>query len=252
MDGLRQLVHPAGRDAADPGLLDHRDEGFLRGLARLQEAREVAALPELRHLEVQHAQTGIERALSIPVAPGRALIGPLVPAGADQALDIGLHDQLQNRLGDGAKKVTLVVLCEQLGKVHVGLGHPLAGRALRSNVPRGGVSGWFVVEVAKLHLDHTPPLSADLALPNRLPANGWPPGITPAAPVKLHHVRGHYFSWGCVDGSKWIVRFQPKSWVICIQRKTVRSNAHHAFQVPGPNRPRSPNWISNTYRARPA
>jgi transposase len=34
-----------------------------------------------------------------------------------------------------------------------------------------------MVEVAKLHLDHTP---------------RWPPGITPAAPVKLHHVRGHY------------------------------------------------------------
>ena len=120
---LRQFVDAAGRDAADPGLLDHRHQGLLRGLARLQEAREVAALPELRHLEVQRAQTGIESALSIPVAPGRALIGPLVLAGADQAFDIGLHDQLQNGLGDGAKEVATVLLCQKLGKVHVGLGH---------------------------------------------------------------------------------------------------------------------------------
>ena len=40
-----------------------------------------------------------------------------------------------------------------------------------------GVSVWFVVEVAKLHLDHTP---------------RWPPEITPLTAQKLHHVRGHY------------------------------------------------------------
>ena len=36
---------------------------------------------------------------------------------------------------------------------------------------------WSVVEVAKLHLDHTP---------------RWPPEITPNEQVKLHHVLGHY------------------------------------------------------------
>jgi hypothetical protein len=40
-----------------------------------------------------------------------------------------------------------------------------------------GVSVWFVVEVAKLHLDHTP---------------RWPPEITPLTAQKLHHVRGRY------------------------------------------------------------
>jgi hypothetical protein len=34
-----------------------------------------------------------------------------------------------------------------------------------------------VVEVAKLHLDHTP---------------RWPPEITPLTAQKLHHVRGRY------------------------------------------------------------
>ena len=40
-----------------------------------------------------------------------------------------------------------------------------------------GVSVWFVVEVAKLHLDHTP---------------RWPPEITPKTALNLHHVRGRY------------------------------------------------------------
>ncbi|WP_434063273.1 hypothetical protein [Gemmobacter denitrificans] len=46
-----------------------------------------------------------------------------MPTGTDQALDIGLHDQLQHSLSYAAKKVTLIVLGQKLGQVHVGLGH---------------------------------------------------------------------------------------------------------------------------------
>jgi hypothetical protein len=120
---LRQFIDTAGGHAADPRLLDHGDQGLLRSLARLQEAGEIAALPQLRNLEVQRAQTGIECALSIPVAPSRTLIGPLVLAGADQAFDIGLHDQLQHSLGNGAKKIAAILLLKKLGKVHGCLGH---------------------------------------------------------------------------------------------------------------------------------
>jgi hypothetical protein len=38
---LHQLVDPAGRHAADPSFLDHRDERLLGGLARLEKRREV-------------------------------------------------------------------------------------------------------------------------------------------------------------------------------------------------------------------
>ena len=65
--------------------------------------RGVAALPQLRRLEVQSAQ-GIQ-ARSIPVLPGRALIRPLMLANADQVLNIGLYDQLQYGLGDSAKRI---------------------------------------------------------------------------------------------------------------------------------------------------
>ena len=57
------------------------------------------------------------------VAPGRALAAAFVPAGADQAFDIGLHDQLKDGRGDAAQEISLIVLCQKLGQVHVGLGH---------------------------------------------------------------------------------------------------------------------------------
>jgi hypothetical protein len=44
---LHELVDAAGGDAAHVGLLDDRDERLLGAPARLQEAREVAAPPEL-------------------------------------------------------------------------------------------------------------------------------------------------------------------------------------------------------------
>ena len=121
--GLHQIVDASGRNTADPGFLDHRHQRLLRGLAGLEEAREVAALPQLRHPQVQRAQTGVEGAIPIAVAPGRALAAAFMAAGADQAVDIGLHDQLKDGLGDTAKQITLIVLLQKLGQVHVGLGH---------------------------------------------------------------------------------------------------------------------------------
>lgn len=73
-------------------------------------------LAQLRHLQVQRAQTGIERALPIPVALGRAVAIALVPTGTDQAIDIGLHDLLQDGLCDAAQKVALIVLGKNFGQ----------------------------------------------------------------------------------------------------------------------------------------
>lgn len=100
--GLHKLVDPAGGDAADPSLLDHRDQGLLRRPARLQEAREVGTLPQLRHPQVQCAEPRLQLAVAIAVAPGLAAVAALVAAGANYALDVVLHQQLQHRLGDGA------------------------------------------------------------------------------------------------------------------------------------------------------
>ena len=42
------------------------------------------------------------------VAPGRALAAALVPTGADQAVDITLHDQLKNGLGNAAQEMPIL------------------------------------------------------------------------------------------------------------------------------------------------
>jgi hypothetical protein len=47
-------------------------------------------------------------------AIGRALAGPLVPAGADQALHVGLHQQLHHSLGDAAQEVAIAGFGQQL------------------------------------------------------------------------------------------------------------------------------------------
>ena len=57
---LRQVVHPPGRHAVDPGFLDHGDQRLLRRLARLQERREVAALPQLGDAQLQAAQPRVQ------------------------------------------------------------------------------------------------------------------------------------------------------------------------------------------------
>jgi hypothetical protein len=98
--------------------LDHGHQCLLGGLPCLEEAWEIAALPQLGHPQVQRAQTGIERALSIPVAPGRAFAAAFVPSGADEAFHIRLHDQLQHGLGNAAQEVSLIVLGQKLGQVH--------------------------------------------------------------------------------------------------------------------------------------
>jgi hypothetical protein len=115
---LHQLIDAPGRDATNPRFLDYSHQRLLRGLAGLEKPREVAALPQLRHPQVQRAQTGIESALSIPVPPGRAFAAALMPASADQTFHIGLHDQLQDGFGNAAQEVTLIVLGQKLGQVH--------------------------------------------------------------------------------------------------------------------------------------
>jgi len=52
----------------------------------------------------------------VTVAPGGPLAVALVTPGADQPLDIGLHQQLQHRLSHGSQKISLTSLLQQLGQ----------------------------------------------------------------------------------------------------------------------------------------
>src|SRR6187455_828090 len=149
---LHQVVHPPGRHAADPGLLNDRDQCFLRPLPGLQERRKIAALPQLRDAQLQRSKPGVQAALAEAVAPGRALAVALVAAGPDQAFDVGLHQQLQHRLRHAAQEIAFPDLLQKLSKRQSLLGHRVLSPA------------W--VEVSQLHLSRSA---------------WWPPPATPPA-----------------------------------------------------------------------
>ena len=80
---------------------------FSDGLARLEERREVAALPQLRDAQLQAAKPRVQRPVAVAVAVGLPLAGPLVASGADQAFHVGLHQQLHHGLGHAAQEVAI-------------------------------------------------------------------------------------------------------------------------------------------------
>jgi hypothetical protein len=124
---LHQPVDLARGHAVDRGLLDDRDQGLLGPPARLQEAREVAALAELGDGQLDLADPGIPGPWAIPVAVGEAVGGALTELGADLCDDVGLH-QLRGHPGHRlAQHISVLVgqqLVGQLGSGHPGpLGH---------------------------------------------------------------------------------------------------------------------------------
>ncbi len=121
--GLHEVVDAPGRDATDPGLLDHRDQSFLGHLAGLEERREVAALAELGDAQLERAQARVEAAVAVAVAVVQPVGRALVARRADHAFDVGLHQDLQHGLGHGAQKVALTGLLHELGQCHPLLGH---------------------------------------------------------------------------------------------------------------------------------
>jgi hypothetical protein len=63
-----QISEWPGRDAADPGFLDHRNRRLLGGLARLEKRREVRPLAHLGNAQLKRAEAGVEAALAIAIA----------------------------------------------------------------------------------------------------------------------------------------------------------------------------------------
>src|SRR4051794_15843029 len=96
---LHQLIDPPSRDPAHIGLLDHRHQRLLRALARLQEAREIAALAQLGDLQLDLPGSGVPAPSPVAVAMRRSIIGPaLAQLGADQLCHLGLHELARDRL----------------------------------------------------------------------------------------------------------------------------------------------------------
>ena len=119
---LDEAVDLARGDAVDVGLLDDRDQRLLGTPARMQEAREVAALAQLRDLKLDLPGARVPRPRPIAVALRHALAGDLTELGADLPGDLGLH-QLGDHPRDALAHDIGVLAAHQLVD-HLRSGHP--------------------------------------------------------------------------------------------------------------------------------
>jgi len=107
---LDQLVHPPRRDPADVRLLHHRQQRLLRAPARLEEAREVAALTDLGDLQLDLPGPGVPPPRPIPVAMRRPILrATLAVLGADQLRHLELQHLRRHRSGRLADHIGVLI-----------------------------------------------------------------------------------------------------------------------------------------------
>ena len=210
-DGAQGSVHPPRRDAAHPGLLDHRDQGLLRGLPGLKKGREVTSLSQLRDAELQAAHARVERAVAVAVAIRCALAGALVAACADHALHVRLHQELHDGLGHAAQTWR--------ARRH---GHLRLSPAARPAVvcPRSSGPRSVRDEASQLHPSQ----------PIR-----WPPPLIPLRTPNSHHERGHYHR-NCHTGPHRARRRLPGNRAVpwCRMQPPTRQAMTTGAVAPGP------------------
>src|SRR5512144_2050348 len=120
---LDQVVDRAHRDALDVGLLDHGSERLLGHPARLEEAREVGALPQLRDAQFHRSGPRLPATVAVAVALDEPLGGLLAPAGAGQPLHLQLHQAMGGKADHLAQKVGVGGLLYQCAQGHHVVGH---------------------------------------------------------------------------------------------------------------------------------
>jgi hypothetical protein len=102
---LDHLVDLAGGDAGDVGLLDDGNERLLTSPARLQEAREVAAPPDLRNRELDLARPRRPRPSSVPLRWASRSSGARSPRPAPTSSDTSVSISCwQTQLSDSRTK----------------------------------------------------------------------------------------------------------------------------------------------------
>ena len=134
---MHQVVDGAGGDPVDVGFLDHGHEGLLGRPPRFQETREVRALAEFGHLEIDGTSAGLPLPIAIAVTAGLPLRAALAVAGAGERLDFEVYEPLGGKADQLAQEVAVVgVLNCGLQLVHLGVGHAAARRLrVRDRLP---------------------------------------------------------------------------------------------------------------------
>src|SRR3954468_14071811 len=109
-EALDELIDTPRRDAADIGLLHDRYQRLLAALPGLQDRREVAALTDLRDLQIDLTRPRIPPPWPIAIAMRHAILGPaLTMGGADQLRHLRLHQLLRHQPHRLANHVTVLL-----------------------------------------------------------------------------------------------------------------------------------------------
>jgi hypothetical protein len=133
--GLDEIVDRPCRDAMDVSLLDDGDERLLGRPSRLQEAREVAPLAQLRDRQVDPAGPRVPVPLAIAIAlvlPERC---PHALRGACQQFHLGIHDALGREGQHLAHQIRVCALLHQLSCAILSSVIVVSGQGSRSRNP---------------------------------------------------------------------------------------------------------------------
>jgi hypothetical protein len=120
---LHKIVDRARRDALDVGLLHHRGQRLLGEPPRLEEAREVRALAQLRDAQLDGPGPGLPDPVAVAVALRQTLRALLAVSRARQPADLERHQPLGRKADHLAQKIGLGGLLHERAQVHHRLGH---------------------------------------------------------------------------------------------------------------------------------
>ena len=107
----------------DVGLLDHGGQRLLGHTARLQEAREVAALAKLRDAQLNRARARLPDAVAVAVALHEPVWRAFSESGAGEAGNLHLHQPFGGEADHLAQDVRVGRLLNKRAKGHHVVGH---------------------------------------------------------------------------------------------------------------------------------
>ena len=120
---LDQVVDRPRRDTLDVRLLNDGGERLLRHPTRLEEARKVAALAQLRDAQLDGAGAGLPAAVAVAVAMHPPVRAPLAKRGASQPLDLQLHQAMGGKANHLAQEIGVRAVLKLRPQAHHGVGH---------------------------------------------------------------------------------------------------------------------------------
>ena len=121
--GLYEIVHRAGRDALDVGLLDHSRQGLLGHPPGLQEAGIVRPLAQLGDAQLHRTSPRLPVSVTIAVALDQSLGALLAVGRTGQAAHLQFHQPLGRKADHLAQQIRVGALLHEATQGHHLVGH---------------------------------------------------------------------------------------------------------------------------------